>query len=189
MNRINVYIPIAEGQKIAAEVMQPLEAMPGGVTAIVCNTPAIPRKRRAGEANSRNMCLRMIRESITREHDVIHVMMDSDIVHLRNDNFFDMAEFLRVNTAFAGVDLFRIYPQQACKKFEPVHVRMSCPMLRNDVWLRIEDFKNDTTGCFCPEFSAQVRRYGRYGYVRGLPADCVVEMQYLKRYKEGLNNH
>lgn len=164
---INVYIPIAEGQKVPVQVLESIHgqsldtlihivARPG----VVNSQGVYNEERLVGEIAAREA----VRMEAMRTDQVFVVIQDSDVQHTEMDNFESMAAKLRENKNMAGIGL-------GCKEhenLEPEHMPLHCVMVRVGV-LAYFRFRASESECSCTYACRDIRRFGNYGYADTYP--------------------
>jgi hypothetical protein len=164
------YIPLETKQIIPPEVLEGVRSQTVAAEIVECRSPGITDSQRNPhyhryEAVSRNMALDLMKVRAPEDGEAPYaVMQDSDIQHLKRTNFEEMVSFLDKNPPWGGAALYQ-GPSSKSANLEPRHVRLSCIMLRNELW-NVLRFDENSKGCLCNYVSDAIRKAGfRFGFL------------------------
>jgi hypothetical protein len=167
---IRVYIPLETKQIIPPEVLRGIKSQTVASEIVECRSPGITDSQRNPhyhqyEAVSRNLALDLIKSQTLRDEESAYtIMQDSDIQHLRSTNFAEMIAFLDNKPEWGGVGLYQ-GPVTKKVNLEPRHVRLSCIILRNELWNFLR-FDVHAKSCLCIHVSETIRKAGfRFGFL------------------------
>ncbi len=167
---ITVYMPLETSQIIPPEVIAGIDCQTIAAGIVECRSKGITDSQRNPnyhpfEAVSRNIGI----DRITSRPSCGGIggytaMQDSDIRHLRETNFEEMIAFLDGNPAWGGVGLYQGAAGKSIN-LEPKHVRLSCFILRNELW-RLLRFDEKSKRCLCNYVAETIRTAGfRFGFL------------------------
>ena len=163
---MNVYTPLATGQKIPQSVLDSINMQSIRLTHVICES--------AGEINSEhNYTSLHISSELKNRNDAIDLclksndpflfMCNSDVLQLRDSNFEDQIDYLLNNKDYGACAL----PFEWCQWN---HIDIASICIKREVLEKGFLFENRHGYCLCKEFMEDMEKLGyKYGYVNNIP--------------------